>query len=151
MANRKVKFDFNPLKGVKIKPGRTRAVRKEIKDFVREKTIEIAQRGVSPVSGHGKYKRLTKQYAVAKKGGNRLANLTLEFKMLNSAKVTDRPGGKMRLTVPQKEQKKADGHCNFTGKSSLPKRTFVPDEKKGETFKREIWSGIKKIVRDNEV
>lgn len=146
-----IKYDFNPFALV----GESAAgiddkdrVLKEIADFIRSATIEKAQSGVSPVSGRGKFKQLTKGYADSKKGGDRTPNLTLENEMLESIDAFKLRGNTMRVTVDESQQDKADGHNNFSGKSSLPERRFIPNAKDGETFKSFILDGIAEIIRE---
>ena len=145
MANRKVKYDFNPFMGLRGEDRKKAA--KELKEYVRNALLEKMRSGVSPVSGQSGFKRLKKEYAEEKKGGNRLANLRLEGDLYQSLQVVDSPNGGLRATVSSSEQGKADGHNNFTGKSSLPRRAFIPDVKQGEKFKADIERGIKEIVR----
>lgn len=147
---RKVKYDFNPFDGLDKKPRGEKAsrIKDRVAEFVETQVVEKARSGVSPVSGHGRYKKLNKKYAQQQKGGNRTADLTLTKKMLNSVEVTNPRGNTLRLTVSEEENAKADGHNNFSGASELPNRSFIPNAKKDETLKRDIRAGIKRIVKE---
>lgn len=149
MAKRQIKFDFDPLAGVgkKITPSEEKRIVSRVKDYVLESVLSKVGEGISPVSGQGSFKRLNKEYAINQKGGNRLPNLELMGDMLDSLKII-KIGDKLRLTVDESQQDKADGHNNFSGKSALPRRAFIPDEKKGETFKKDILEGIRTIIED---
>lgn len=144
MAFRKIKYDFNPFEGLRG-DARKRAA-KELKEYVRDSVINKLQDGKSPVSGQRSFKTLSKEYAEKEKGGRRLPNLRLEGDLYKGIEVVDSPKGALRLTVTQSQMNKADGHNNFTGRSKLPKRQFVPDERANQKFKRDIEIGIKEIV-----
>lgn len=146
-----IKYDFNPFSltgessaGI----GDKDRVFREIAEFIRAATIERTQSGVSPVSGRGKFKQLSKDYAEAKKDGDRTPDLTLEDEMLESIDVFKLKGNTMRITLPGEQQPKADGHNNFSGDSRIPERRFIPNEKDGETFKNFIIDGIASIIRE---
>lgn len=148
---KQVKYDFNPFKlvnepakGVRDKDKVIDKIAKFIVDSVASKT----KSGTSPVKGRGKFKKLTKEYAAAMKGGSRKPNLTLEGDMLGSLDAFKKRGHTMRLTVAEDENDKADGHNNHSGDSLLPERRFIPKDKDGETFKKDILQGIKKIIKD---
>lgn len=152
MANRKVKFDFNPFKEVpgsarKLDAAAKRRTLKTIEEFVEEQILLHVGDGRSPVKGE-RFKSLSSTYAEAEKGGNRTPNLELEGDMLDSLSVKRIGGNVIRATVSNSQQPKADGHNNFTGKSTLPKRRFIPDEKASQHFKQTIRNGIKSIIRE---
>lgn len=60
---------------------------------------------------------------------------SLDFKIVND---------KIELGVYGEDAGKADGHNNFSGKSKLPKRQFLPD--KGEAFEDSIMSLISDTI-----
>lgn len=145
MARRKVMFDFNPLKGVRLKSETAKKqARQAVKEYVLEEVLSQVGEGRSPVTGR-KWAKLTKQYAEREKFGSRLANLELTGRMLDSVRVLEK-GNQLRLTVTQSQQKKADGHNNFSGLSSLPERRFVPDGKANQTFNKKIQKGIQTVL-----
>lgn len=144
MAFRKLKYDFNPFQGLRGDARRRAA--QELKEYVRDSVIDKMRDGMSPVSGQRRYKTLSKDYAEREKGGNRLPNLRLDGDLYAGIEVVDGPKGRLRLTVDADQVNKADGHNNFTGRSKLPKRQFIPDERANQKFKRDIEIGIKEIV-----
>ncbi len=120
------------------------SVKKEIGDYVVDEILEAVSRGSSPVNGLGSFKRLNKDYAKDQKGGNTTANLDLFGDMLDSLTFKNTAKGIEVGIFKSSEVPKADGHNNFSGKSTLPLRRFIPDE--SEDFKKQIEDGIKDIV-----
>lgn len=151
MANRKVKFDFDPLEGIDVELSSTQksALLEDISNFVLESVLSDIGDSRSPVTG-GYWKNLSPEYAAKKYGGEPRrgvkSNLELHGDLLDSIKVI-RNGSKLRITVDESEQPKADGHNNFSGKSSLPRRPFIPDENRGENFRRDIRDGIEEVIK----
>jgi hypothetical protein len=146
----KVKFDFKPsdfLEGIRIKSKDKKRILEDIGDIVLTEVTSMVGSGISPVTGR-KFKKLSKEYIEKKKeeGGTILggggSNLELTGDMLQSLFVEVKDN-KITLTVSDSEQGKADGHNNFSGKSSLPERKFIPNEKNGETFIPKIRKAIK--------
>ena len=149
----KVKFDFKPsdfIKGVRIKRGKKEELLNEIADFVETEVLKDIGDQRSPVNGR-KFKQLSKDYAKIKKksGAPPIPNLELEGDMLDSLQVLKTTTG-LRLTVADSEQGKADGHNNFSGKSRIPERKFIPNASEGETFRPKIRKGIESIIKDYE-
>lgn len=150
MATRKVKFDFIPeaLKGKRISESERKEILNEVADFVVESILKDVGSTKSPVTGR-KFKKLSEDYKKLKKeaGSGTSPNLELDGDMLDSltAKVV---GNKIRVTVGDAEQGKADGHNNFSGKSKLPRRPFIPDEQKDETFRPKLRKEIDDLVED---
>lgn len=149
---RKVKYDFNPfqISGIPLRGNKRVKALREVKDFVLEQVLSKVGRTQSPVSGEGSFKSLDKDYKKLKikKGGRPIANLELTGKLTSGIKVIPQAAG-LRLTTTQTQQPKADGHNNFSGKSPLPRRQFVPDVQRSQTFKKDIIAGIKRIVKRN--
>lgn len=148
---RKVKYDFNPFeltgqssKGVQDKGG----LFDEIASFVVEKVKSKTSASKTPVSNGAWKQALSKAYR--KKTGKSKANLRLEGDLMASLESFGLRGNTMRLTVDDNQQGKADGHNNFTGKSGLPRRDFIPDTEKKQTFKKDIVDGIRRIIKDNK-
>lgn len=145
-----VKYDFDPFEiaGVsrrKFSDSDIQDIMSDVSDLVKEKVLDYVGSGESPVSGVRKFKALNEKYAKEQKGGSRLPNLELEGDMLNAVKVIPK-GKKLRLTLDEDQQDKADGHNNFSGLSNLPPRRFVPKEDDGQTFKEDIIKHIRDIV-----
>lgn len=145
---KKVKFDFNPFtrfaSDIKIKNKDKPSALREIQDIVLNGVFTRVLSGSSPVSGES-FPKLTRKYADSKKGGDRTPDLNLTGEMLSSLRVQKKRGNTLRLTVLTDQQPKADGHNNFSGKSKLPRRRFIPEE--DQTFKREIIDGIRSAIR----
>jgi hypothetical protein len=150
----KVKYDFkleDLIPDVEIARGKKSEVVDSVKDYILEQVLLHVAEGKSPVAGHGKFKKLDKDYAERKdeEGGTVLAgrgsNLELTGALMSSLKITKR-GNKMTLTVERDQQDKADGHNNFSGDSKLPIRRFIPFAEEEETFNAKIIEGVRKIV-----
>jgi|18_taG_2_1085343.scaffolds.fasta_scaffold00339_23 hypothetical protein len=106
--------------------------------------------GKSPVANRGSFKKLNKEYAKEEKGGDTNPNLDLDGDLLNALTSKNKKGDKIEIGIFKAgEQGKADGHNNFSGKSTLPTRRFIPSER--EKFKKSITVGIKQIINDNKV
>jgi hypothetical protein len=56
-------------------------------------------------------------------------------------------GSGVEIGVYGKDAPKADGHVNFSGKSQIPTRRFIPGE--GQQFRPEIDREIQDIVNDH--
>ena len=139
-----IKLDLSEI------PRNNRArVKKEIGDFVVNEILFNLGDGKSPVANRGKFKKLNKDYAKDEKGGDTNPNLELDGDMLDALTSQNRKGDIIEVGIfKAKEQGKADGHNNFSGKSKLPTRRFIPSER--ENFKRSIDKGIKQIISDNK-
>ena len=143
-----VKYEFDPLELVGITADLTKAQRSAIMDevaaYVQESVLSMIGDSKSPVTGR-KFPLLSKEYAKEFHGGNRTSHLELEGDLLDSL-VVKKKGNVLILTVSEDQQGKADGHNNFSGKSQLPLRQFIPKE--DQTFVPSIREGIKSIIRD---
>lgn len=157
MANRKVKFDFNPLTEYwngddltrKLDDSQKKNLLDDIANYVLDSVLSRVGDSSSPVAGQpARWKGLSAEYAksIGKKPGAP-STLELHGDLLDSIKVV-RNGTGLRLTVDESEQPKADGHNNFSGKSNLPRRAFVPDEKRGEDFRPDIKEGIREVIQN---
>lgn len=134
----------------KITITKRKQIESKVKDIVLTEVIEKMGEGVSPVTGRKikkKFKKLSEDYLIKKEelGGTPEANLELSGDLKNSLRVKKK-GDELILTVLSDQQPKADGHNNFSGKSSLPERKFIPNAKKGETFSRDIRDTIKSFI-----
>lgn len=146
----KVEFEFDPFEMAGVDPDKVKNKRELLKasaDYALEQTLEHVARGESPVEGHGKFPALSPKYKAKKKASGRpgAPDLFFEGDMLPDLKT------KTSDTVwighkNKKQAAKADGHNNHSGESELPLRRYVPDE--GETFKKSIRQGIKRIIRE---
>jgi hypothetical protein len=152
MALSKVVYEFDPFELAGLDKPSTksdlRAALKEIADYVKTETLSYVGEGKSPVAGGSFKHSLSPAYKKIKEkiSGADFANLELTGDMLDAleTKITD--DGMIQIGIWGKEAAKADGHNNFSGKSTLPAREFIPNENKSQTFKRDILSGIRGIA-----
>lgn len=134
------------LKGIK-RENRAEAI-EDAKEALLTGVLDHVAQGKSPVSGHGKFKALSKKYKEVKKkiSGSTKPNLELFGDMLDSLEVKEK-GNTITIGIFDDEQaKKADGHNNFSGKSKIPTRPFIP--KKDQNFKADIINTIDSILDD---
>lgn len=121
----------------------------EIGSFLIENTLLSISQKKSPVKGEGQFKALSSDYKKKKMSevGNSIPNLELSGSMLDSLdyKVV---GDSIKIGVFGKEAPKADGHNNFSGDSTLPKRRFIPD--KGQDYTEQIAKEVDRIIADKK-
>jgi len=150
----KVEYRFNPLEeiGAEIPRNKRAEARQAIADFVKESVLAKIADGKSPVSG-GPWKRsLSKEYKGVKadQSGVGYANLELSGDLLDALEVVV-DGSEVVLRVSGDQADKAEGNnLGSYGKSpdDSKARRFIPLE--DETFKRDIWSGIREIASEFE-
>lgn len=145
----KIFYEFDPFKlaGVAPPKGKVREAKAEIANFVKEQVLSYVGQGESPVEDGEWKKNLSPEYAKKKKeqSSSVFANMELTGAMLDALDVANKPGKNLSLQITGKEQvAKADGHNNFSGKSDLPERDFIP--KGGKTFRDDIIAGIRDII-----
>lgn len=127
--------------------GLSRSQKRELMDQIGELLVEQVLSYVAdvstPVSGAAYKKTLSKEYKKFKleEVGSDQPNLDLTGEMLNSLEYKVQ-GEKLELGIFGEDAPKADGHNNFSGKSKLPQRRFLPGE--GQEFK----SDIKRLVKE---
>lgn len=122
-------------------------VRREVGEFLLEQTLVSLGEGKTPVS-RGEYKRsLSKEYREFKSesGRNSFADLEFEGDLKDSFKFRSTDKG-IKIGHFGKEAGKADGHNNFSGKSTLPRRQYLPE--KDQSYKRNIQTEIDRIIAD---
>lgn len=144
----KVEYVFDPFelidKDLELSKSKKKEALDEVAAYVHESVLSFIGDSRSPVNGR-KFPLLNKEYAEKEHGGNRVSHLELDGDLLDSI-VVKRKGDALILTVTEDQQEKADGHNNFSGKSKLPLRQFIP--KDGQNFAPEIREGIKSIIKD---
>ena len=98
----------------------------------------------SPVKGEGKFKALSKDYKKKKRkiAGNDKANLKL-FGDLDEAMEIDADINSFTISIRDDNTEKAYNH---NVGDTLPKRQFIPDDSRGETFKRSVVKKIKEQI-----
>lgn len=119
----------------------------QIGELLVEETLASVADSRSPVNG-GEFKStLSKAYAKKKleETGSDEANLDLTGSMLSSLDYRI-VGDLIELGVYGSDASKADGHNNFSGKSKLPPRQFLPDE--GESYNSNISSLINQTIQN---
>lgn len=145
------KFDPFELTGLERPTNKSDVKRalNEIADYVRTEVLQYVGDGSSPVSGGAWKKTLSPEYKKIKEkiSSAGFANLELTGDMLDALECVVTKDGELSLQIVGSEAPKADGHNNFSGKSELPAREFIPNEKKSQTFKRPILQGMKEIAR----
>lgn len=137
------KIDFSD-----VLDGLNKSQQREVLDQVGEllvtQVLEYVANSKSPIDG-STFHALSDEYAKKKKEetGSDDPNLDLTGKMLSSLdyKII---GQAIELGVYGDDAGKADGHNNFSGKSKLPERKFLPD--KGELFDDEIVNIINDAI-----
>lgn len=148
---RTVSYEFDPFKetGVEIPAGADKEdLLQEVADVILEETLSYMGNSTSPVQGHGRFPKLSKGYKKYKlgQGGSGSPDLELFGDLKDAIEVTTR-GNKVRIKISGSQGDKADGHCNFSGESSLPLRRFIPNGDEGETFKAPIMAKVKQVLR----
>jgi phage gpG-like protein len=120
-------------------------VKAEVGDLIVEKIKEFLRQGESPVNGES-FDPLSKEYAAKMKGGDKTPNLLFYGDLYDS--ITFEPSDKGvvvgLIEASENDIGKADGHNNFSGKSKLPQRRFIP--KGRQKFNDEIMAEVNDIV-----
>lgn len=148
----KLAFEFDPFELAGVEPPKNPTLRRQAKEeigqYVLAEVLDACADGRSPVSGGAWKHSLSKEYKARKEAtsGVGYANMELNGDMLDALEVTQKTGNKLALQIDGHEGDKADGHNNFSGDSELPTRQFIP--KPGQTFKRDIISGIRRIAEE---
>lgn len=130
--------------------GLTKAQKKELLDQVGELLVDQTLQSLadqrSPLSGYGKFKKLSDHYAEFKKEvtGSTDANLDLHGDMIRDLDFRILNENQIQIAVYGDSAAKADGHNNISGDSSLPLRRFLPDE--GESYNNTIKALVKELV-----
>jgi hypothetical protein len=142
----KVEYLFDPFEGLELKGEAKKKALDEAADYLLSAILTDVGESRSPVSGR-EFPELNEEYAKKEHGGRRSAILELSGDMLGSL-IVKRKGDKILVTVPESEQGKADGHNNFSGKSKLKKRQFIPNPDKKEQFRPDIRDELLNIAED---
>jgi hypothetical protein len=130
-----------------IPKNKQKTVKKEVGEYIIDEILSFVSEGKSPVIGEKTtFKKLNTDYAKAEKNGDRNPDLELLGDMLDSLTFKNTKKGIEVGIFKANEVPKADGHNNFSGKSTLPTRRFIP--KGGQKFRRSIQSGIDSILNE---
>lgn len=148
----KVFYDFDPEEetGIRVPKSKRGEALEAVAEYVKESVLSTVGEGKTPVEG-GSWKRSLSKAYKKKKGevsSSNFANLELHGDLLDSLDVVKKRGSTLRLTVAESQMDKADGHNNFSGKSKLPERNFIPDASRGQRLSPKIRRGIKSILED---
>lgn len=145
--------EFDPFKktGLTITNSNARdSALKAIAEYVKEQCLSYIGDGSSPIQG-GKWKRsLSPQYKEKKAEISSVdfSNLELYGDMLDALKAETSSDTKIKYGVEGPQADKADGNNRGTYGSLRGNRSkareFIP--KAGQTFKNDIWAGIKEII-----
>jgi phage gpG-like protein len=122
-------------------------ITEQVGEYLKEQILLSVADSSSPISGGEFKKTLSPKYKKEKEKAGLPGKANLEFSgdMLDS--LTFKPTSKgLEIGVFGEEALRADGHNNFTGKSKLPTRQFLPKE--GENFKQDIKREVDRILRD---
>jgi len=138
-VQKKYKLDLSKVPEYK-KP----KVKREVSEYLEEEMLVNLASGKSIVKGET-FKKLSKPYADAKKSGNRTPNLLLDGDMLDSLTIRPMKDDNVLIKVSANQNDKADGHCNFSGQSKLPRRRFIPGKSQG--FKPDVEAEVKRIIK----
>jgi len=133
-----VKLDLS-----KVPPHKKAKAKRDVSEYIEEEMLVNLSAGKSIVKGE-KFKKLNKEYAKEFKNGNRTPNLLLDGDMLDSLTVRPQKTDSVLIKIGSDQNDKADGHCNFSGKSNLPRRRFIPKGK--QKFDSDVEKEIKRIV-----
>lgn len=136
------------MKGLSTE-ARTKALQ-EISEFLVEQTNIYLSKAQSPVEGES-FPGLSSNYKKYKQSENLPGVPNLEFTGNMRDSIDARPIGPhtVEFGVFGETSLQADGHNNFSGKSELPKRRFIPTEE--QQLKSGIRSRIKDIIDDYRV
>lgn len=146
MAISKITKKINLRLSDELTEAQRSAAKKEAGLFVVDEILRSVSNGSSPVEGRGAFKKLNKLYAKLEKGGDTNPNLELDGDMLDSLTFKETDAGIEVGIFQSSELGKADGHNNFSGKSKLPTRRFIPKGK--EKFDESIQSELSGITRE---
>ncbi len=123
-------------------------MREDLAELLYDKVLEYVSEAKSPVKGErNNFPELTDDY---KKEKSKVApgdpNLELTGAMLDALEVKYN-NQSIEIGIFDSDQAaKADGHCNFSGKSKLPRRRFIPTPNKG--FKKPIIDELKALAEE---
>jgi hypothetical protein len=151
----KVTFEFDPFRraGIKAPKENKDIILEEIAEFVIEEALSQIGSGRTTVKGGNWKKGLSKGYksVKAEESSVSFANLELTGDMLDALDA-EPVGNKIKYGIEGDQADKADGNnrgsYGKTRGSSKKAREFIP--KKGQTFRKEFWDGIKTIVKRHE-
>ena len=123
--------------------------KEEVGEFLVNESIRYMEEGKSPVAGEPRWRKLNKEYAQEEHAGDRTPTLNLTGRMRDSFQFRTTDDGVKIGIFHKSQQSKAEGHCQFQGKSDLPRRRFVPSSE--QNYKAEIMAGVERILEGHRV
>jgi hypothetical protein len=151
MANQVDKVTFRLDLSKIVDQGITRSQKKEIGQYLVEQILEDVGKGKSPVRGQGWKSTLSPKYKKYKANfsSNTTANMELHGDMLDALKFKV-DGDVVEVGIfNSREAQKADNHNKFSTASMntpVPKRQFIPNNERGETFRKDIISEVERLL-----
>jgi hypothetical protein len=129
----------------------------EIGQYLVDSILDYVGEGKSPVSGYPSFKKLSAEYAKNMKAGDDNPNLDLTGSMLDSLgfRVSGDTinigifGGSADKTKAFAHNTGFEGHPVLESKSLI--RRFIPDDESGEVFKKDILSGVDRILDEHSM
>lgn len=126
-------------------------VKQDVGEFLVEQILSTVAGVKSPVKGGEWEKKLSAEYRKKKKeeGYTPIANLEATGSLLSSLTYENSRNGIRIGVFDSTEAPIADGHNDFSGKSKIPTRQFLP--KTDQEFIPKIQTGVEKIIQDYQV
>jgi hypothetical protein len=151
----KVSFVFDPFEetGIDVPRGARAQAKADVAEYVKEQVLGYIGDGRSPVAGgpwKGSYTRAYKREK-AKQSSAGTVNLEFSGEMLDALDVVNKGGTKLEIKVGGDQSGKAEGNnigSYGRGPNESKARRFIPIG--DETFRREIWKGVKNILKEYE-
>jgi hypothetical protein len=148
ITKRKVSFTYDlsdQLEGVSSR--KASQIKKAVGQLLIAEIDTFTERQESPVKSQRAFKELTPEYKAIKKkkGKGTKANLKLDFDMLDSWKINNKPDGVELKITDSLEKKKAFRH-NVDGYKGKKQRRFLPDDNKGQDFKTAIKKKVDNLI-----
>ena len=143
----KTTSEIDLLSNLEVSKATGDRIRRDVGDFLIDSILDRVGSAESPVSGES-FPKLSEDYKKKKasEGGTPIANLELTGSMLDNLKYRPTASG-IEIGIFGDNAPKADGHNNFSGKSRIPTRRFLPGE--GQVFKKPIDREIQNIVDEH--
>lgn len=148
LTHSRISSEIDLLSDVNVSGSVRTKIKEDVADLIKSHILDSVAGSTSPVTGKP-FEGLNKEYAKFKKAFGLSGKPNLEFSgdMLSALDVRLTGSGVEVGIFDSGQVGKADGHNNFSGKSSLPPRGFLPTE--GQSFKaldRDITEIINEYV-----
>ena len=140
--------ELDLFEGRTLKRAAKKRIQEEVGQYLVEQTLIAMNEKKTPVQGGSFASTLTSDsYKKLKKAevGSTEANLEFTGTMKDELDFEATENG-IAIGVFGDRAGAADGHNNLSGKSSLPKRQFLPDE--GQNYKKNIQQEVQRIIAD---